>query len=131
MTWRECVSWHVQLANLYTSSHRNPRLPRHLIGARGIADTTIVVDPLEDLGVPHEAVLRADHPVVFVGEVEKLARHTFGMQHVEEQDAFANWKAEIQIIVNYKVRLKGYQYAILILEGLPFRDLWDGRYNMA
>ncbi len=77
---------------------------RHLIRSGGVADAAVVVDPLEDLGMPDQAVLRLPHPVVLVGEVEEPAGHAPGLQQVEEQDALADGQPEVQVAVHDEVR---------------------------
>lgn len=41
--------------------------------------------------------------MVLVGEAEQAGRHALGLEHVEEQDTFADGQTEILLIVHHEV----------------------------
>jgi hypothetical protein len=53
----------------------------HIIQRRTLG---VMVDPVEDLGVPDQAVLLLQHPVVLVGEVQEARWNTAGLENIEE-----------------------------------------------
>jgi hypothetical protein len=59
-----------------------------------------VVDPVEDLLVPEQAVLLLEHPVVLVGEVEEARRNTNILEDVEESNTVTLGKAVVEGVVN-------------------------------
>ena len=52
------------------------------------------IDPVEHHGVPHEAVLFFENPVVFVRESKEAGGNTTLLENVEGGKAFAVWKKE-------------------------------------
>ena len=59
-----------------------------------------VVDPVEDLGVPEQAVLLLEHPVVLIGEVEEPGGNTAGLEDVEQAQAIALGQTVVEGVVD-------------------------------
>lgn len=59
-----------------------------------------VVDPVEDLGVPEQAVFLLEHPVVLVGEVEEPGGDTAGLEDVEQAQAVALGQTVVKRVVD-------------------------------
>lgn len=59
---------------------------------------------LEDLSMPHQAILLVEHPVILIRKVQELAGHTLHLKHVEQHETLAYWKSEIEVVVDNEVR---------------------------
>ena len=62
-----------------------------------------MVDPVEDLSVPEQAVLLLEHPVVLVREVEEPRWDTAGLEDVEQAQTVALRQAVVKSVVDDKL----------------------------
>jgi hypothetical protein len=63
-----------------------------------------MVDPLENLPMPHKTILSIEHPMIFVWEVQELARHAPRLQDIEEHDTFGLGETIVEGVVDYELR---------------------------
>src|SRR5208337_5540871 len=59
-----------------------------------------LIDPVVDRLPPKLRVLRLQHPVAFVGEVEHLRRHAHRLQRGEKLEAFADVETVVELSVD-------------------------------
>src|SRR5262249_54406111 len=71
-------------------------------GASLPARRAVLLEPGEHLLVPELAVLRPEHPVPLVREVDEAGRHSLPLQGREELVPLADWAAEVEIVLNYE-----------------------------
>jgi hypothetical protein len=64
----------------------------------------VVVDPVEDLLVPEQAILLLEHPVVLIREVEEARGHTNVLQDVEQGDTVTFGQTVVEGVVDDKLR---------------------------
>src|SRR5947209_15028259 len=60
----------------------------------------VLLEPREDLAVPVAAVLRLEHPVALVGEIDHARRDAEALQGREQLDALADRDAVVAVVVD-------------------------------
>jgi hypothetical protein len=69
-----------------------------------LAQPRIMIDPLEDLPMPHQTILPLQDPMVLVWEIQKLARHSPRLQDVKQHDTLRLRQTVVQSIVHDELR---------------------------
>ena len=76
----------------------------------------VVVDPVEDLLVPEQAVLLLEDPMVLVGEVEETRGDTNVLQNIEQSDTIALRETVVESVVDDELRSRPVGD---VVEGVP------------
>lgn len=101
------------------SSFNNP-IATTLVTNRQIAQRLTlrpVVNPVEDLRVPEQAVFLLQDPVVLVGEVEEPAGDAAGLEDVEQAQTVALGQTVVERVVNDELWSRPVGNVVL---GVPF-----------
>jgi hypothetical protein len=85
----------------YHMSNISPLLANRLrVKRRALGE---VVDPVEDLSVPVKRILRVEHMVVLVGEVEEARGYALRLEYVEQHQSVAFGETVVERVVHNKL----------------------------